>query len=68
MILAGFAVAFYDSWEMTDFLAGIPPLGIAENHVQTASQDAYMGKEAYQKAGSIASWSWVRTYDRFTIQ
>ena len=58
MILAGFAVAFYYSWEMTlVLLAGIPPLGIAATLMfkLAGSQDAYMGKEAYQKAGSIAS-------------
>jgi ATP-binding cassette subfamily B (MDR/TAP) protein 1 len=38
-------------------LAGIPPLGIAATLMfkLAGSQDAYMGKEAYQKAGSIAS-------------
>jgi len=58
MMVAGFAVAFYYSWQMTlVLLAGIPPLGIAATLMFkiAGNDDAFMGMEAYQKAGSIAS-------------
>lgn len=58
MMIAGFAVAFYFSWKMTlVILAGVPFLGIATYFMikSMGGNDAFMGKEAYQKAGSIAS-------------
>eukprot|EP00939_MAST-03C_sp_MAST-3C-sp1_P001093 g1093.t1 len=56
--VAGFAVAFYFSWQMTVvLLGGVPLLGLATYLLMEAAgnEDAFKGKEAYQRAGSIAS-------------
>eukprot|EP00940_MAST-03C_sp_MAST-3C-sp2_P001573 g1573.t1 len=56
--VASFAVAFYFSWQLTlVVLAGVPLLGVSTYLLMQAagSDDAFKGKEAYKKAGTIAS-------------